>query len=48
MARCERKGRGEVAVAASLAGLFAEFRGCFSAWTFPVFEVAHATWPTTN
>ncbi len=37
MARCERKGRGEVAVAASLAGLFAEFRGCFSAWTFPVF-----------
>ena len=25
------------AIPASLAGLFAEFRGCFSAWTFPVF-----------
>jgi hypothetical protein len=37
MARCERKTRGEVPVPPSLAALLGEFRGCFSAWTFPVF-----------
>lgn len=37
MAGCERKRRGEVPVPPSLAALLGEFRGCFSAWTFPVF-----------
>ena len=33
------KTRGEVPVPPSLASLLGEFRGCFSAWTFPVFCV---------
>ncbi|MDA8356237.1 MAG: transposase [Actinomycetota bacterium] len=37
MARCEHKVRGEVPVPPSLAALLGEFRGCFSAWTYPVF-----------
>lgn len=32
------KTRGEVPVPPSLAALLCEFRGCFSAWTFPVFS----------
>jgi len=37
MPKCERKTRGEVPLPASLAALLTEFRGCFSAWTYPVF-----------
>ena len=40
MAGCERRSgapRQEVAAPPSLSGLLGEFRGCFSAWTFPVF-----------
>jgi len=37
MPKCERKTREEVQVPASLAALLAEFRECFSAWTYPVF-----------
>ncbi|WP_298337432.1 hypothetical protein [Ferrimicrobium sp.] len=37
MTRDERKTREEVPMPASLAALLGEFRGCFSAWTFPVF-----------
>jgi hypothetical protein len=37
MARCEHTNRGEVPVPPSLAALLGEFRGCFSAWTYPVF-----------
>jgi hypothetical protein len=33
----QRAGRDQPAVPASLAELFGEFRGCFTAWTFPVF-----------
>jgi hypothetical protein len=37
MPKCERKTQEEVPVPASLAALLAEFRECFSAWTYPVF-----------
>jgi len=37
MPGCERKTRGEMPVPPSLVALLDEFRGCFSAWTFPVF-----------
>lgn len=40
MAKFRRAGaprHDEVVVPASFAGLLDEFRGCFSAWTFPVF-----------
>jgi hypothetical protein len=37
MRRRAAKRRDEVAVPASFAAILGEFRGCFSAWTFPVF-----------
>jgi DDE superfamily endonuclease len=37
MTGCARKTQEEVPVPPSLAALLGEFRGCFSAWTFPVF-----------
>jgi len=37
VATCEHTTQREVLVPASLAALLGEFRGCFSAWTYPVF-----------